>query len=89
MLFDARALQTVLYGVELWGGSISPSAWNDIEKLQKAFIRQHLGIKTTTPYVVMLLETGRRPIEMYAMIRVLRYTARVRQMDDNKLHKCA
>ena len=79
----------VLYGVEVWGGSIFPSAWNDIEKLQKAFIRRHLGIKSTTPYVIMLLETERRPIEMYAMIRVLRYITRVRQMDDNRLPKRA
>ena len=82
MIFDAYVLQTVLYGVEVWGGNISPSTWNDIEKLQKAFIRRHLGIKSTTPYALMLLETGRRPIEMYAMIRVVRYINRVRQMDE-------
>ena len=37
----------------------------------------------------MLLETGRRPIEMYALIRLLRYITRVRQMDDNRLPKHA
>lgn len=89
ILFDAYVLQTVLYGVEVWGGSISSSIWNDIEKLQKAFIRRHLGIKSTTPYVLLLLETGRRPIEVYAMVRVLRYVIRVRQMDDSRLPKKA
>ena len=89
ILFDAYVLQTILYGVEVWGGSISLSTWNDIEKLQKAFIRRHLGIKSTTPYVLMLLETGRRPIEIYAMVRVLRYVTRIHQMNDNRLPKKA
>ena len=71
------------------GGSISSSVWNDIEKLQKPFIRSHLGIKSTTPYVLLLLETGRRPIETYAMVCVLRYITRVHQLDDSGLPKKA
>ena len=89
ILFDAYVLQMVSYGVEVWGESISSSVWNDIKKLQKAFIRRHLGIKSTTPYLLLLLEIGRRPIEAYAMIRVLRYAIRVRQMENDKLPKRA
>ena len=39
--------------------------------------------------MLLLLEIGRRPIEAYAMIRVLRYAIRVRQIEDNKLPKRA
>lgn len=54
----------VLYGVEVWGGSISPSTWNDIEKRQKAFLRRHLGVKVTMPYSILLLEKGSKSIDM-------------------------
>lgn len=73
MLFDAYVVQTTLYGVKIWGGSISPSTWNDIEKMQKAFLCRHLGVKVTTPYPVLLLERRRRPIEFQALIRVMHY----------------
>ena len=38
MLFNAYVVQTMLYRVEIWGGNISPSTWNDIEKRKKAFL---------------------------------------------------
>ena len=89
MVFDAYVIQTVLYGVEVWGGSISSSTWNNIEKLQKAFIRRHLSVKSTTPYVLMLLEIGCQSIEIHAMIQVLRYISWVHLMDDHRLPKQA
>ena len=39
ILFEAYVMQTMLYGIELWGGSISNTMWDDIEKLQKSFFR--------------------------------------------------
>ena len=35
MGFETCVVQTLLYGVEAWGASISASTWNEIEKLQK------------------------------------------------------
>ena len=34
LLFDSMVVQALLYGVEVWGGTISFSAWNEIEKIQ-------------------------------------------------------
>ena len=56
MLFNAMVTQVLLYGVEVWGGTISLNAWNEIEKIQKMFLRRQLGVKCTTSYQVMLLE---------------------------------
>ena len=50
--------QVLLYGVEIWGGTISLNAWNEIEKIQKMFLRRQLGVKSTTSYQVMFLETS-------------------------------
>ncbi|MCO5600466.1 hypothetical protein L7F22_054579 [Adiantum nelumboides] len=33
MIFDTCGAQTMLYGVKVWGGSISASTWNDMEKI--------------------------------------------------------
>ena len=40
MLFNAMVVQVLLYGVEMWGGIILLSAWNEIEKIQKMFLRR-------------------------------------------------
>lgn len=83
MIFETCVVQTMLYGVEVWGGSISASSWNDMEKFQKKFLSRHLGVKTTTPYSVMLLETGRRPLEITTMQRVYKYIMKVKRMPTN------
>ena len=87
ILFDAYVLQTVLYGVEVWGDSISPSTWNDIDKIQKAFLCKHLGVKETTPYSILLVEMGQQPIEFHALVRVMHYIVKVQQTNDDKLPK--
>ena len=85
MLFNAMVTQVLLYGVEVWGGTISRNAWNEIEKIQKMFLRRNLGVKSTTTYQVMLLETGTRPIEMLAIQRVYRYITKVKNMPSHRL----
>ena len=89
MLFYAYVIQTILCGVEVWGDNISASKWNDLEKLQKAFLRCHLGVKTTTPYSLLILETGRRQIEFHALIRAMRCIVQVQQIHANRLRRRA
>ena len=60
----------LLYGVEVWGGTTSFNARGDIEKIQKIFLRRQLGIKSTTSYQVMPLETSVQPIEILVLQRV-------------------
>lgn len=82
-------MQTMLYGVEMWGGSISDTMWDDIEKLQKSFIRKYLGVRITTPYSILLMDSGRLPIEYYGLIRTLRYIQKVRNMHEDRLPRQA
>lgn len=56
ILFDVYEVQTVLYRVEVWGGSISLTTWYKIGKMQKVFFHRRLGVQTTTPYPLLLLE---------------------------------
>ncbi|MCO5610249.1 hypothetical protein L7F22_064485 [Adiantum nelumboides] len=73
--------RTIIVGsLEIWGASISAHVWNEIEKIQKKFLCRHLGVKKTTPYSVLLLETGKRPIEMKALKCMYMYIMKVRAM---------
>ena len=45
MLCNAIVTQVLLYGVEVWGGTISLNPWNEIEKIQNMFLRRQLGGK--------------------------------------------
>ena len=36
-------VQVLLYGVDLCGDATSLSAWNEIEKIPKMFLRRQLG----------------------------------------------
>ena len=85
IVFDTYVIQTVVYGMEVWGGSISSSSWLDVEK--KAFIFRHLGVINTTPFVLMLLEMGCWPGEIHAMIWVLKYINPIHVMDDHRIPK--
>ena len=40
MLFNVMVTRVFLYGIEVWGGTISLNAWNEIEKIQKMFLRR-------------------------------------------------
>ena len=63
----ALVTPVLLYGVEVWGGSISKSTWKEFEKVQKRFLSNFLQVKAKTPYILLLLESGSLPIEVMAM----------------------
>ena len=87
MLFNAMVV--LLYGVQVWGDKISLSAWDIIAKIEKVFLRRQLGVKSSTSYPTMRLETSDWPIERLAMQRVYKYITRVNDMLDHRLSKQA
>ena len=44
MLLNVMVTQIGLYGVEVWGGTVSLNAWNEM------FLRRQLGVKCTTSW---------------------------------------
>ncbi|KAI5077999.1 hypothetical protein GOP47_0007823 [Adiantum capillus-veneris] len=63
----------LLYGVEVWGGSFGKSTWKEFENVQKRFLTNFLQVKTQTPYMLLLLESGSLPIEVLGMQRLVEY----------------
>ena len=48
----------------MWGGTIfSLSASHEIEKTENLFLHQQLGVKSSTSYLIMLLETDENLVE--------------------------
>ena len=76
--FDTLVTPMLLYGVELWCGSIPKSPWKEFENVQKHFLTKFLQVKKQTPYA-LLLETGSLPIEITAMERVVQYMIKVQK----------
>ena len=70
--FNTLVTLVLLYGVEVWGGSIPKSTWKEFENVQKHFLTKFLQVKKQTPYT-LLLKTGSHLIEIMAMERVVEY----------------
>ena len=44
-LFDTSVTLVLLYGVEVWGGGIPKSTWNEFENVPKHFLTKFLQVK--------------------------------------------
>jgi hypothetical protein len=60
--------------------TLSFSAWNDLEKFKKCSYGDNLGAKSSMSYLVMLLEIGDWPIELFALPSVYSYIAKVKNI---------
>ncbi|MCO5561969.1 hypothetical protein L7F22_015595 [Adiantum nelumboides] len=88
-LFDTLVTPVLLYGVEIWGGSISKSTWKEFENVQKRFLTNFFQVKTQTPYMLLLLESGSLPIEVMGMERVVGYMLKMQKRASHRLPKIA
>ena len=52
-LFDTLVTPVLLYGVEVWGGSISNSSWKEFEAVQKRFLTTFFQVKVQTHYLLL------------------------------------
>eukprot|EP00249_Psilotum_nudum_P025149 c29391_g1_i1 orf=1144-4386(+) len=84
-LFEAIVVPTILYGCEIWGCSISQETWKKIERIQKKFLGNYMGVKITTPYLLLLEESGRAPLECRALERTVAYIRRVESLPFDRL----
>ena len=55
-LFGLMVTLVILYGCEVWDGSMSEHKWRQVERIQKHFITCNLKVKTTVSYEILLAE---------------------------------
>jgi len=66
-LLSCLVTPIILYGCEVWGGSISRQTWNKIEQIQKQFIIYNFNIKNNTIYPMFPMDVGLLSIESEAL----------------------
>ena len=88
-LFDALVLPILSYCSEIWvilGGKV---AIQKLEQVYTQFLRQILGVPTTTPTKFVYAEFGKLPLKHSWLQQSLKYLSRLQQMDENRLCKMA
>ena len=88
-LFTSLVRPVALYGVQVWGPTTAQSNWRKVEAIQKLFLEMELGVKTQTPYTLLLAEAGLLPLEVEALYLTLQYAMRVQALTDSRLPKQA
>lgn len=68
-LFDTYVGSVAGYSSEVWGFHTAP----DIEKLQLDFCKSMLGVKRSTPNVMIYFELGRTPLSLTRKLRIFKY----------------
>ena len=68
-LFDRMVVPIVLYGCETWG----VENLDLIEKLHLRYCKYVLGLKMSTPSVMIYGETGRFPLDISVKCRLIGY----------------
>ncbi|KAL3687808.1 hypothetical protein R1sor_014117 [Riccia sorocarpa] len=63
-LFNTLIQSVMLYGAPVWGPALPRTSWKLLERVQKLFLQEELGVRSQIPYDLLLLETGRLPIEV-------------------------
>lgn len=87
-LFKSLVQPVILYGCQVWGTNLAKGMWKKIEKVQKRFLIEELGVRVQTPYPMVLAETGMLPLEGEALCSLISYIAKLKKMDSNRIpHK--
>ena len=88
-LFDALVQPVMMYGVEFWGAGDVLKGELAGDLVQRTFLRGVLGVRTGTPSMAVLAETGRYPLRVFAAQMLLKYWNRLVRMEDDRLVKRA
>lgn len=82
-LFDTLVKAGCLYGCEIWG-------WGkreEIERVQRRYIKMAMGISRNTPEYIWRMEAGRRSIEIGTKKRAASYLLRIVGMEQGRWPK--
>jgi len=85
-LFDVMVNPVLSYGAELWGPHFMLNSSNPCDRVHLSFLRQLLGVRQSTPSVVVLAETGRLPLAFTWVRRVARFWNAIMSGPTHALH---
>jgi len=76
MLFNAKVMSTMLYGVQIWGWEkFQHFDWlqNDWQSLHARTLKAAMHLPASTPSIPLMLESGMWPMMYYAIARTLTF----------------
>lgn len=82
-LFHATSRSVLCYGAQVWGWQ----QFDEVEKIQRFFLKKIFGLPQNTPTYFLLLETGLNSMYMYTYRLHIRYVGKVLLMADGRLPK--
>ena len=85
-LFDSYVTPVLNYATEIW---LKPKPIDKIEKVQLKYLKFILGVKQGTCSDAIYGETGRFPLYLNQIIKMIKYWIRIIKMQDSKLVKIA
>jgi len=82
-LFDAVSRSVLCYAAQVWGGL----KFDDVEKLQRFFIKKLFRLPYNTPNYMLLLETGRDSLFLFTLKLHWVFLSHTLQLADNRFSK--
>jgi len=79
-VFDAVSRSIMCYAAQVWGYS----SYNEVELIQRFFIKKLLWLPYNTPNYMVLLETGREPLFLYTLKLHWAYLGHVLDLTDDR-----
>ena len=90
-LFDTLFLPILLYGSEIWGAydNMNFKKWeNDpVERQHTQFYKYFLGLNRRAPNVVARNETGRLPLKLNVLLRIIKFWIHLESLPENSIAK--
>ena len=88
-LFDTLVRPSLSYGSEIWApgflcGALATAGYADSEAFHRAFLRRLLGVRSSTPNMVVLAEFGRHPLVCSWARDVYSFWRRLAVLDDQR-----
>ena len=90
-LFDTLFLPILLYGSEIWEAydNMNFKKWeNDpVERQHTQFYKYFLGLNRRAPNVVARNETGRLPLKLNILLRIIKFWIHLKSLPENSIAK--
>ena len=85
-MFDVMALPVLCYGAEVWSPQlVAATQDSSCSRVHLSFLRHLLGVRQSTPSLVVLAETGRLPLAANWTVQLARFWNTLIKADDGSL----
>lgn len=85
-MFDTMVLPVLSYGAEIWAPQLVAAAQECANsRVQLSFLRQMLGVRQSTASLVVLAETGRKPLAVHWSLQLARFWNTLLAADEGSL----